>query len=483
MGFLSFRNLSTACMLLAMLLTVDAPVSAQSPGGEAPPDILFIAVDDLNDWVGPLGGHPQARTPNIDRLAARGITFVNAHSPSAQCNPARTALLTGLRPSTTGVYGNDPDWRRHAVFDQTTTLPRFFRDNGYATYGGGKIFHAHTFSAAGPAGYNDPSAWDGFYPSLERHLPEEIRPMTIPVNGNSVSPQMDWGPIAADDRAMGDGQVVAYVSEKIAAETDAPQFFAAGIYRPHLPWYLPQHWFDQFPLEDIQLPEVPENDLADVPPLGARGQLASDTFHDWVVANERWEEGVRAYLASIAFADAMIGQLIDALDRSGRADNTIIVLWGDHGYHLGEKERWRKMTLWARSTHVPLIFVAPGVAEPGSRSSRAVSLMDIYPTLAELAGFASPAYIEGQSLVPLLQDPDMEWDRPAVSTYPYNSHAVVNDRYRYIRYADGSEELYDFVEDPGEWHNLADDRSLRRVKRELANWIPKENAPPLENRD
>jgi arylsulfatase A-like enzyme len=203
-------------------------------------------------------------------------------------------------------------------------------------------------------------------------------------------------------------------------------------------------------------------------------------WHEWITTEGRWEEGVRAYLASISFADAMVGQLLDALDRSGRADNTIIVLWGDHGYHLGEKHRWRKMTLWGRVTHTPLIFVAPGIAEPGSRSSRAVSLMDIYPTLAELAGLEAPEYVEGQSLVPLLRDPDTQWTRPAVSTYPFNSHAIVNDRYRYIRYADGSEELYDFIADPNEWENLADDRRMRRVKRDLAAWIPQDNAPPLE---
>ena len=223
-------------MMFIVLAVMIVPASAQLPGGDQPPDILFIAVDDLNDWVGPLGGHPQARTPNIDRLAARGITFVNAHSPSAQCNPARTALLTGLRPSTSGVYGNGPDWRRHSIFDDTVTLPRFFRDSGYATYGGGKIFHAHTFFPDGPAGYNDPTAWDDFYPSLDVHLPDEIRPMTIPANGNTVSRQFDWGPVAADDRAMGDGQVVAYVSEKMGADIDGPRFLAAGIYRPHLRW-------------------------------------------------------------------------------------------------------------------------------------------------------------------------------------------------------------------------------------------------------
>jgi len=471
------------CVLVAAavcsLPAVPVASQAQQASAASRPNILFIAVDDLNDWVGPLGGHPQTKTPNIDRLAARGTTFVNAHSPSALCNPSRTALLTGLRPSTSGVYSNGPDWRQEAVFEGVTTLPRFFRDNGYATYGGGKIFHAHTFGPGGFAGYNDQAAWDGFYPSLERQLPEEIRPMLRPVNGNPLMEGFDWSAVVADDRAMGDGQVVAYVSGMLEAEIDGPRFLAAGIFRPHLPWYVPQHWFDLHPLDQIRLPSVIENDLADVPVRGRFAEFGANRLHDWVLENDKWAEGVQGYLASISFADAMVGRLIDALDRSDIADNTIIVLWGDHGFHLGEKGRWRKSTLWERSTHVPLIIVAPGVSNPGDRSTRPVSLMDIYPTLAELTGLDVPDYVEGESLVPLLRDPDAKWDKPAVTTYGFNNHAVRSEQYRYIRYSDGTEELYDSIEDPNEWHNLADDAQYRRVKRELARSIPEHNAPSL----
>ncbi|MGD8810128.1 MAG: sulfatase [Gammaproteobacteria bacterium] len=466
-------------VIVCAVLTAANTLNAQPSPSAGRPDILFIAVDDLNDWVGPLGGHPQTKTPNIDRLAARGITFVNAHSPSALCNPSRTALLTGLRPSTSGVYGNGPDWRQEAVFEGIRTLPRFFRDNGYATYGGGKIFHAHTFAPGGFAGYNDQTAWDDYYPSLEQQLPEEIRPMRTPVNGNPLMTGFDWSAVVADDRAMGDGQVVAYVSRRLEAESDGPRFLAAGIFRPHLPWYVPQHWFDLHPLDEIRLPSVIENDLADVPVLGRRAEFGADRLHDWVLENDKWAEGVQGYLASISFADAMVGRLLDALDRSGRAQNTIIVLWGDHGFHLGEKGRWRKSTLWERSTHVPLIVVAPGVSNPGDRSARPVSLMDIYPTLAELAGLEVPEYVEGRSLVPLLRDPDSQWDTPAVTTYGFDNHAVRSEKFRYIRYADGTEELYDSLEDPNEWHNLADEPQYRRVKRELARWLPEENAPAL----
>ena len=450
-----------------------------SPAGaqEQRPDVLFIAVDDLNDWVGYLGGHPQTKTPNIDRLAARGMAFTNAHSPSALCNPSRTALLTGLRPSTSGIYGNTPDWRTVEIFEGIATLPNYFRMNGYSTLGAGKIFHAHTFGEAGFAGYNDTSAWDAFYPALDRQLPDEVGPPVRPAS-KSTFPGLDWSPVVVDDRAMGDGQTVAWVERQLVAETDSPRFVAAGIYRPHEPWYVPPRYFEMHPLASIELPVVRDDDLDDIP-AAAPDEFSGTRIHDWMIADDKWREGVRAYLASVSFADAMVGQLLDAVDASGRADQTIIVLWGDHGFHLGEKGRWRKSTLWEESTHVPFIIVAPGVTTPGSRSTHAVSLMDIYPTLAELAGLDIPAHVEGRSLAPLLRDPTREWDFPVVTTYGYDNHAVRTDRYRYIRYADGSEELYDHASDPNEWTNLASDPAQDELKAELRRALPARNAADL----
>jgi choline-sulfatase len=445
---------------------------------DAPPDILFIAVDDLNDWVGFLGGHPQVQTPNIDRLAARGMAFTNAHSPSALCNPSRTALLTGLRPSTTGIYGNAPDWRTADVFRSVPTLPRYFRDRGYRTLGAGKIFHAHTFGPDGFAGFNDRTAWDDFYPSIDRQLPDEVGPPRRPANGSREINGFDWAAVVVDDEAMGDGQVANWAMRQLAAETDAPRFVAVGLYRPHLPWYVPQKYFDLYPLENVQLPAVLENDLDDVPPAGHAGHFQARESHEWILQEQKWPDAVQAYLASITFVDTMVGELIDALDRSGRADRTVVVLWGDHGYHLGEKSRWHKMSLWEESTRVPLIVVAPGV-DPDSTSAKPVSLMDMYPTLAELASFAVPSHVEGRSLMPLLEDSNAAWEYPAVTTYGYNNHAVRSERYRYIRYADGTDELYDHHSDPNEWTNLAGDPNLRGVKAELAAWMPAQNAPDL----
>jgi len=440
------------------------------------PDVLFISVDDLNDWVGVLGGHPQARTPNMDALADRGILFTNAHSPAALCNPARTSVMLGLQPSTTGIYGNYPSWMEIEHLAELPNLPRFLRENGYRTYGAGKLFHGHTFSPSGYLGYNDPSAWDAYYPSVTRQIPDEIRPHDVPANGNPLTPYFDWSAVVADDRAMADGQVAAWAEERIGAAGDKPRFVAAGIYRPHLPWYVPQRYLDMYPLEDIVLPEVPPDDLDDVPLIGQQFQegtsMAPMELHQWVVDEGRWKEGVQAYLASITFADAMVGRLLDALERTERVEDTIIVLWSDHGWHLGEKHRWRKQTLWEETTRVPLIIVAPGVTTPGTRSARAVSLVDIYPTLAELTGIAAPENLDGVSLKPLLEDPNMAWDRSALSTNEFGNHAVRSERYRYIRYYNGNEELYDHERDPGEWANLATNPAYDEIKVELAKWMP-----------
>mgnify|MGYP001824448676 CR=1 FL=1 len=473
------RILILASLALAGLLLGPTIASAQDR-----PDVLFISIDDLNDWVGPLGGHPQAKTPNMDRLAAQGMVFANAYAPAMLCNPSRAAIMTGISPASSGVYTNQTDWRRTARLRDIPTIPRYFQNNGYRTSGAGKLFHSSTFNPWAYFGYNDQTAWHAYFPSIERQLPDEITPHVRPANGDSPSVNFDWGSVSATDMAMGDGQVVTWSVEQLLNDEDSPRFNAVGVYRPHLPWYLPQVYFDLHPLEQTELPPVIANDLDDVPAIAPTiatpGALNPSSVHDWVIQDEtkqRWREGVRAYLASISYADAMLGHVLDALERSGRADNTIIVLWSDHGFHLGEKERWRKETLWREATHVPLIIVAPGVTTPGSRSNEAVSLMDLYPTLVELAGLEMPAHAEGASLVPLLEDPELTWDRAAVSTNRMGNHAVSSDRYRYLRYSDGSEELYDIDADPHEWNNLAGDRKYRDVIAEHAAWLPAHDEP------
>ena len=465
--------------LTLLLLAAASPVA----GGARPPDMLLIAIDDLNDWVGVLGGHPQASTPRIDELAGRGMLFTNAHSPAPLCNPSRTALLSGLLPSTSGVYDNNADWRQLEVFRDLPTLPRFFRELGYETMGAGKIFHAHTFYPEGLSGYNDPDAWDDFFPSLDRQLPDEIVPPARPVNGNPYTDDFDWSALPESAGAMADTRTASWISAQFTRKLEKSGFFAAGIYRPHLPWYTPDAYFRQHPLGEVQLPATLPTDLDDVPEIATAPILEATEWppmalHRWVVAEARWREAVQAYLASVSYADAQVGRILDALDASGRGKDTVIVLFSDHGFHLGEKQRWRKQTLWEESTRVPLIVVAPGTTIPGSRSAQPVSLMDIYPTLAELAGLPVPSHVEGRSLLPLLKDPDAERVSAAVTTSGFRNHSVRGERYRYTRYSDRSEELYDLATDPHEWNNLIGETGHSAIRDALAKWLPETDARP-----
>jgi arylsulfatase A-like enzyme len=376
-------------------------------------------------------------------------------------------LLTGLRPSTSGVYHNNQPWR--PVLPDAETLPQHFRAAGYRVIGGGKIFHNS---------YNDLASWDEWIPE-----PKNPTPGRKPVNGIAQTAHFDWGPLddGVDDEAMGDHQVVSWAANSLQQDHDRPFFLAVGLIRPHLPWYVPRKYFDQFPLEQIRRPEVKSGDLDDIPDAG-RAVAKPGGDHRNVVKAGQWDQAIQGYLASIAFADAEIGRLLDALDESRYRENTIVVFLGDHGWHLGEKEHWRKFALWEEATRVPLIIVAPEVTRAGSRSVRTVSLLDLYPTLIELAGLPTRNGLEGNSLVPLLKDPQTDWNRPVVTTHGRNNHAVRTERWRYIRYADGSEELYDHDNDPHEWTNLASDPAARAVKDELARSLPATNAPDAPHR-
>jgi arylsulfatase A-like enzyme len=443
-----------------------------APAGTRP-NVLFIAVDDLNDWVGVLGGHPQARTPCIDRLAQRGTLFANAHCAAPACNPSRVAVMTGIRPSSSGIYHNPQPWR--AALPDAVTLPQHFMQHGYTARGAGKIFHGS---------YPDPASWQDYFPSQMNNKPRDPMPAGRPLNGIPRTAHFDWGPVDVADDQMGDTQVADWVIDQLLQEHERPFFLACGIFRPHLPWYVPQTYFDLFPLEKIQLPAVRWDDLDDVPPAGVR-LARPEGDHRKVIEHGQWERAVQGYLSSIAFADAQVGRVIDALDRSAHGQNTVVVLWTDHGWHLGEKQHWRKFALWERATRTPLIVVAPGVTASGQRCERPVNLIDIYPTLIELCGLESRPELEGNSLRPLLQDPESAWDRPSLTTHGRNNHALRSHRYRYIRYADETEELYDHLVDPREWHNLARDPAHAAVKEELAAWFPQRNVPeaPREGRN
>ncbi len=452
---LAFQLAALIC--LVGLLTQDNDAAEK-------PNVLFIAVDDLNDWTGVLGGYPGIETPNLDRLANSGVLFTRAYCSAPACNPSRASLLTGVRPSTSGIYHNNQPWRK--AMPDAVTLPQRFQAAGYRVWGGGKIYHGR---------FPDRPSWHEY---LKR--PGDPYPPKLPINGFRNTGHFDWGPVQVADAKMGDTIVTDWGIDFLKQKQDRPFFLAVGIFRPHLPWYVPQKYFDKYPLDKIQLPKVLESDLDDVPPAGKRmARLRDDRrFPD----DESRRKAVQGYLACITFADAQIGRLLDALDASPHADNTIVVLWSDHGWHLGEKHHWRKFALWEEATRVTMMITAPGVTLPGGRCGRTVSLLDIYPTLCDLCGLEPPEAIEGDSLTSLLRDPQHAWDRPAITTHGRNNHAVRSERWRYIRYHDGGEELYDHESDPHEWKNLAGDTKHEAVKAKLAGHLPQVNVKGIKSR-
>jgi arylsulfatase A-like enzyme len=448
--------------LAGRMACADEPNAQPPPTEGVRPNVLFIAVDDLNDWVGCLGGHPQVKTPNFDRLAARGVLFSRAYCAAPSCNPSRGALLTGIRPSTSGVYVNDQKFRRS--LPDAVTMPQYFTANGYRVAGGGKIFHH---------GDTDPQSWPEYF-----NQPKD--PLPSPLVTGPISDHFTWQPLDVPDEAMGDYKVVQWASQWLAENASRgdvqPFYLGVGFYRPHMPLHVPRKYFDAHPLDSIQLPEINENDLDDVPAIG-RWLAANRGYHEKIVAAGQWCDAVQGYLAAVEFFDAMLGRLIDAFDRSQCRDNTVIVLWSDHGWHHGQKDHWSKFALWEQTTRSPMLVVAPGVTKPQGRCDASVSLLDIYPTLVELCGLPAKKELEGQSLVPLLRDPDAARQQPAVMTFGPNSHAVRQGQWRYIRYCDGGEELYDHQTDPLEWTNLGGRPEFAQIQQSLARWLPTVNRP------
>jgi arylsulfatase A-like enzyme len=459
-------------MNFRILLAVCLPISAAAalPAATASrPNVLFISIDDQNDWIGHLGGHPQVKTPHIDGLAARGTAFTNAHVQSPLCNPSRASVMTGMRPSSTGIYGLMPGIRDVEITKDLVTLPQTFTRAGYFTYTCGKIYHDGSMKPQHRVGeFNE---W-GPAPGMGRPA-QRIAQLPGPQH-----PLMDWGPFPEKDEETADYQIASAAIEALGrAPADQPFFVACGFRLPHVPCFAPQKWFDLYPNETLQMPPMKPDDRDDTPRFS--------WYLHWRLPEPRAETLerlgelqplVRAYLASTSFMDSQVGRVLTALEATGRADNTIVVLWSDHGYHLGEKGITGKNTLWERSTRVPLIFAGQGISR-GARCDRPAELLDMFPTLLELAGLPARSDLEGHSLVPQLRDPRAPRPWPAITTHNQGNHAVRDERWRYIRYADGTEELYDMQRDPNEWTNLAQDRAHAATKQELAKWLPKVDRP------
>lgn len=465
------------------------------------PNVLFIAVDDLNDWQRALGGHPQVKTPNLDRLFKRGVLFTNAHCSQAVCNASRNSVLSGLHPASSGWYGSTKIMKSSYgdVMRDHKMMPQFFRDHGYYTMTAGKIYHK---------GASD-------FPKLTDRLWDEIAPRykvtkellkrgdgyggkkfyPFPKNGSQVSRQLgkDYedgnslccGPLDREDMPNGkmyDELIAEWAVKNLKKDHKKPFFMAAGFVRPHVPFTAPREFYDLYKGEKIVIPQVPSREMADIPIMGksiAYGRLLGGDHHTILrVSDTYWREMVLGYLACVSFVDAQIGKVVDALEDSKYADNTVIVLWSDHGQHLGEKNHWRKQTLWEEATRVPLFFKAPGGVTPPTKNAEVVSLLDLYPTLVDLCGLPVSKRLEGQSLVPMFSDPKLSRAKPVLNSWYYGNLAIRSNRYRYIRYRDGTEELYDHQTDPGEHKNLIGNSGVESIVAEHKKWLPSKPSLP-----
>ena len=433
---------------------------------EQKPNVLMICIDDLNDWVGCMGGNPLAITPNIDRLAAQGTLFTNAHCQTALCGPSRASIMSGLRPSTTGIYGqiNDKDLRSVSpLMADIKFLPQYFGEQGYKTMGIGKIFHTHA-----PEGVFQESGGrvKGFGPK-----PADGTRFKWDRKGTST----DWGAFPDVDEKMPDYQSAQWAKERLSEKHDKPFFLTVGFLRPHVPWYVPQKWFDMHPLDKVQVPPYKKDDKEDLPEIAVLAdELPMMPTTDWAIETDQWKDIVQGYLASTTFVDHYVGEVLKALESSPYKDNTIVVLWSDHGYRLGEKGTFAKHCMWQEGTNVPLIVKTIG-AQGGLKSNKPVELLDLYPTLLDLCDLPKNFANEGTSFKSLVSNPNAAWDDSAITTFGRNNHAVVTEQYRFISYENGAEELYDRTIDPNEWDNIAEQQDMMKVKELLKKHLPEQN--------
>jgi arylsulfatase A-like enzyme len=416
------------------------------------PNILFIVIDDLNDWSPSLGNHPKVQTPNIDRLALQGMIFKNAHCQAPLCAPSRASVYTGMHPHSTGIYYQLHDKQIKKSSKKVASaifLPDYFEKFGYKTLGAGKLLHN-----GDSIGIYD--TYGGIFPEMGfGPRPTERVNYHWKWFNDKYKTATDWAPIELEDSNMSDYKIAEWAIEELKKQHNKPFFLSVGFIRPHVPWHVPQKWFDMFPVENMEVPPYKADDLDDVPEISRKiHDMPGMPKTDWLIKEDKWKPMIQAYLACMAFVDEQVGKVLNALEKSEYAENTIIVLWSDHGYHLGEKNRTCKHSLWNRSTHVPLIFAGYGIKQEQS-TNVPVGLIDIYPTLVELCGLEENINNEGHSLVPLLQDSDMKWEHPVFTSYGYKNISMYIEDFHFIQYENGEVELYDMVNDNNEWVNLA----------------------------
>jgi len=418
-------------------------------GARSRPNFLIIAIDDLNDYVGCLGGHPNAATPHLDRLAQQGVLFTHAYCNSPVCNPSRTSLWTGLRPTTTGITSNRCGWFRELpAFQHVVTLPQALAAAGYSTSGFGKLFHLGRPT-------HSKHEWQRY--NTYNYGPRQEPKLNYPF-GDTIT---DWGvPPGDTDRAASyDPAIADRVVAVLEDSHSQPFLLGCGFFRPHTPLYTARSWLSLHPRSGIVLPKTLPDDNDDLVYFGKRRRRPQDVeapglfTQDWAEANDTWRDVLQAYLACSSAMDHQLGRVLDALAKSEHCKNTYVIVFSDHGWHLGEKRHWGKAALWEQTTRVPFIIAGPGIPR-GVRYQQPVDLLTIYPTIVDYAGLKPPHELEGHSLRPVLENPKCDWPHPVLMTF-VDHHALRTARWRYIRYASGEEELYDHTVDPDEFDNLA----------------------------
>ena len=456
-----------AILFLFVMLVGHAVQCRACSAEDNSPNVLFIAIDDLNDWVGCLDGHPQVETPHIDALAHRGLNFTNAHCQAPICNPSRVSMLIGKLPSTTGMYFLAPNFRTVDKTKNAVTVFEYFRRHDYYVSTCGKVFH----------GKADQKSFE----HIERAVGWRRSDKKISYTVDGSHPLWDWGMVDVPDVEQRDYYIAEWASEHLKTISTRPQpfFLAIGFHLPHVPIYASKKWFDLYPLDQVTLPPLLGTDHDDIPEIA---RVLSDNptapRHEWMVENKQWRHAVQSYLAATSFVDSLVGMVLDSLAQSDAADNTIVVLFSDHGFHLGEKSKWAKRSNWEECTRVPLLISGPGISQ-AKQCQKPVGLIDLYPTLLDLCELPMKAGLDGHSLKPLLSDASTQWDRPTITTFGPNNHTIRSEHWRCSFYADGSIELYDHRIDPNEWKNLADDPSMADVVARHRKWLPQVNADPL----
>ncbi len=460
--------------MLAVAATGSAIATADQDGTKRKPNVLFISVDDLSCALG-CYGDLIAKTPNIDRLATGGVRFDRAYNQLPLCNPTRASLMTGLRPDRIKVYDLDRHFRDEVP--DVVTLPQAFQQAGYFTARVGKIYHYNVPAAIGTDGDDDPVSWHRVVNPKGRDTENEERIYNAQPH-RKISAALSWLADDGEDEEQTDGMIATAAIRVLEEKRDEPFFLGVGFFRPHTPYVAPKKYFDLYPISQLRLPYAPESDRDDIP--------TAAFAHNCPVPHYNLDEATllqatQAYYACVSFVDAQIGRLLETLERLQIADNTIVVLWSDHGYHLGEHGGiWQKRTLFEQAARAPLIIRATGRIGNGTDCRRIVEFIDIYPTLAQLAGIDAPADLDGRDLTPLLNDPLADWTGYAVTQIlrpaddrldqPVMGRSIRTERFRYTEWGEGmyGMELYDHHTDPSEFYNLAiepDERAEAVIER------------------